>query len=245
MRQVWRVAFHLRPGALLHYLLMLTYYPSVAIGWIMGILISACYLGFGVSSLRTDAHWLLTYYAGLAALQFLLYRFMRRHITSPHGRAGCSGLTAMLVSALTAPVYARSLLKVLFRRKLTFTVTAKGTATAKDTTAKDTVTAQDTATAQDTVTAKGTATDRLWTFRYSPGLGHRPGPHPGRRHHLPPPLPRHDRLDRRHPHRLPRPHRHLVVRPGGQRAQSSRMASARHQPRPGSRRQPSGPDSVA
>ena len=62
---------------------------------------------------------------------------MRRHITSPHGRAGCSGLTAMLVSALTAPVYARSLLKVLFRRKLTCTVTAQSI-----------------------------ATDRLWTFRY-------------------------------------------------------------------------------
>ena len=48
MRQAWRVAFKLRPGAMLHYGLMLTYYPSVAIGWIMGITISACYLGFGV-----------------------------------------------------------------------------------------------------------------------------------------------------------------------------------------------------
>ncbi len=140
LRQVWRVAFRLRPGALLHYLLMLTYYPSVAIGWIMGILISACYLGFGITGLRTDAAWWLTYYIDVAVMQFLLYRFMRRHNVSPHEPAGSTGLTGMLVSALTAPVYARSLIKVLFRRKLTFTVTAKGTAT---------------------------ATDRLWTFRYS------------------------------------------------------------------------------
>jgi hypothetical protein len=47
MRRAWREAFKLRPGAMLHYGLMLTYYPSVAIGWIMGITISACYLGFG------------------------------------------------------------------------------------------------------------------------------------------------------------------------------------------------------
>jgi hypothetical protein len=46
----------------------------------------------------------------------------------------------MLVSALTAPVYARSLLKVVFHRKLTFNVTAKG---------------------------KAAGQDRMWTFRYS------------------------------------------------------------------------------
>jgi cellulose synthase/poly-beta-1,6-N-acetylglucosamine synthase-like glycosyltransferase len=140
LRQVWRVAFRLRPGALLHYFLMLTYYPSVAIGWLMGIIISACYLGFGISSLRTNEGWWLTYYVDIATIQFLLYRFMRRHNVSPHEPAGSSGLSGMLVSAITAPIYARSLLKVVLRRKLTFNVTAKG-ATASP--------------------------DRLWTFRYS------------------------------------------------------------------------------
>jgi cellulose synthase/poly-beta-1,6-N-acetylglucosamine synthase-like glycosyltransferase len=132
LRQVWRVGFRLRPGALLHYFLMLTYYPSVAIGWILGIFISACYLGFGVSGLRTDASWWLTYYVDLAAMQYLLYRFMRRHNVSPHEPAGSSGLSGMLVSALTAPIYARSLIKVVFRRKLSFNVTAKGSSTSAD-----------------------------------------------------------------------------------------------------------------
>ena len=45
-------------------------------------------------------------------MQFLLYRFMRRHNVSPHEPAGSSGLSGMLVSALTAPIYARSLIKV-------------------------------------------------------------------------------------------------------------------------------------
>jgi cellulose synthase/poly-beta-1,6-N-acetylglucosamine synthase-like glycosyltransferase len=132
LRQVWRVGFRLRPGALLHYFLMLTYYPSVAIGWILGIFISACYLGFGVSGLRTDTGWWLTYYVDIAAMQYLLYRFMRRHNVSPHEPAGSSGLSGMLVSALTAPIYARSLIKVLLRRKLSFNVTAKGSSTSAD-----------------------------------------------------------------------------------------------------------------
>jgi hypothetical protein len=132
MRQVWRVFFKLRPGAMLHYSLMLTYYPSVAIGWILGIAISACYLGFGIIGLRTDAGWWLTYYIDVAAMQFVLYRFMRRHNVSPHEPAGSTGLSGMLVSAITAPVYARALIRVLLRRKVTFNVTAKGSAASAD-----------------------------------------------------------------------------------------------------------------
>jgi len=132
LRQVWRVGFKLRPGAMLHYSMMLTYYPSVAIGWILGIAISACYLGFGVTSLRTNEAWWISFYADIAFLQFLLYRFMRRHNVSPHEPAGSSGLSGMAVSALTAPIYARSLLKVVFHQKLTFNVTAKGASTTSD-----------------------------------------------------------------------------------------------------------------
>ena len=132
LRQVWRVGFKLRPGAMLHYFLMLTYYPSVAIGWILGIGISACYLGFGITSLKTDSGWWLTYYVDIAAMQFLLYRFMRRHNVSPHEPAGSSGLSGMLVSAITAPIYARSLIRVVLRRKLSFNVTSKGSAVSPD-----------------------------------------------------------------------------------------------------------------
>ena len=132
LHQVWRVGFKLRPSAMLHYFLMLTYYPSVAIGWLLGITISACYLGFGISSLRTDEGWWLTYYVDIAVMQFLLYQFMRRHNVSPHEPLGSSGLSGMLISALTAPIYARSLLKVAFGRKLTFNVTAKGSSASPD-----------------------------------------------------------------------------------------------------------------
>ncbi len=132
LHQVWRVGFRLRPGAMLHYFLMLTYYPSVAIGWIMGITISACYLGFGIVGLRTNASWWLTYYVDVAAMQYCLYRFMRRHNVSPHEPAGSTGLSGMVASALTAPIYARSLIKVIFGRRLSFNVTAKGASASPD-----------------------------------------------------------------------------------------------------------------
>jgi hypothetical protein len=105
---------------------MLTYYPSVAIGWIMGIFVSACYLGFGVTGLHTDANQWLAYYADIAALQFMLYWFMRRHNVSPHEPEGSSGFSGMLISALTAPVYARSLFLVLIGKTPGFNVTTKG-----------------------------------------------------------------------------------------------------------------------
>jgi len=132
-RQFLHIIFRLRPGAMLHYSLMLTYYPSVAIGWIMGIFVSACYLGFGITSLHTDANQWLAYYADIAALQFMLYWFMRRHNVSPHEPEGSSGFSGMLISALTAPVYARSFTRVLLGMKLSFNVTAKGNASQGDT----------------------------------------------------------------------------------------------------------------
>jgi hypothetical protein len=73
-------------------------------------------------------------------MQFVLYWFMRRHNVSPHEPAGSSGLSGMVLSAITAPIYARSLIKVVFRRRLRFDVTAKGSSSSPD---------------------------RLWTFRYS------------------------------------------------------------------------------
>src|SRR5262249_59861316 len=40
LRQFWRVGLKLRPGAMMHYFMMLTYYPSVAVGWLLRIPLS-------------------------------------------------------------------------------------------------------------------------------------------------------------------------------------------------------------
>jgi cellulose synthase/poly-beta-1,6-N-acetylglucosamine synthase-like glycosyltransferase len=139
--QFWKVVWKLRPGAMLHYFLMLTYYPSVAVGWGVGLAISACYLGFGITGLHTDSGWWLTYYVDIATMQFVLYWFMRKHNVSPHEKKGSSGLSGMVMSALTVPIYARSCIMVwLFGKTPPFAVTNKGDLADPDS---------------------------LWTFRYS------------------------------------------------------------------------------
>jgi len=137
--QVWRSFLRQRPGTLLHYGLMLTYYPSVALCWVMGIVVSSCYLGLGIIGLHTGSHAWLLFYVDVAALQFGLYWYMRRHNVSPHEPQGSSGITGLLLSAFTAPVYAYSALKVSLGIKDGFKTTAKG---------------------------DGTTPDNLWTFRY-------------------------------------------------------------------------------
>jgi len=131
--QIWRGFFRLRPGAMLHYGLMLTYYPSVALGWLIGFVVSASSLGLGIQSLHTDAGWWVTYYADVAVLQFFLYWYMRRHNVSPHEYSGTSGFTGMLLSALTTPIYARSFIRVGVGKTGGFKTTAKGTTENPDT----------------------------------------------------------------------------------------------------------------
>ena len=126
IRQVWRVGFRLRPGAMLHYFLMLTYYPSVAIGWILGIGISACYLGFGITSLRTDAAGGSPTTSTWRSCSSCCTGLCGGTMSAPTNRPDPRAFPGWLVSALTAPIYARSLINVLLRRKMSFNVTAKG-----------------------------------------------------------------------------------------------------------------------
>jgi hypothetical protein len=191
LRQVWRVGFKLRPGAMLHYFLMLTYYPSVAIGWIMGIFISACYLGFGISSLRTNAGWWLTYYVDVAAMQFLLYRFMRRHNVSPHERAGVLG--AFRNAGLGA-------YRADIRPELD-----QGSVAAQAFLQRH---------GKGLLVEPGPPVD-VPLFADVGGRAHR---HPYCGGNSPPALSHDDGLDRGHPDGLPRSHRDLALRPGPHRA---------------------------
>src|SRR5690606_10028872 len=75
--------------------------------------------------------WLMLY-SDVAALQVGLYVWNRRHNVSPHEPEGSSGAAGMLMSALCAPVYARSLLDAVLRRPSRFVVTPKGNSASPD-----------------------------------------------------------------------------------------------------------------
>lgn len=113
-------------GRRLHYLLLMSYYPSAAITWVMGSLIVSAYLLTGASAIETAALLWLGLYASTAALQLTLYGWNRRHNTSPFERAGSFGALGMLISVLCAPVYVQAFLSTVRGGESNFVITPKG-----------------------------------------------------------------------------------------------------------------------
>ncbi len=132
LRQYGRGGAPHRPGTLLNYSLMLAFYPMAAITWTLGVLGCVLYLVLGASGTQVSSSVWLMLYSDVAALQIGLYVWNRRHNVSPHEPAGSSGTAGMLMSALSAPIYARSLADTLLCRKSTFVVTPKGGAASPD-----------------------------------------------------------------------------------------------------------------
>jgi cellulose synthase/poly-beta-1,6-N-acetylglucosamine synthase-like glycosyltransferase len=133
VRRFWRKAHKLGPRAMLHYLLLTAYYPTAAIAWILGAVNSILYFALGAGGVVVPAHLWLMLYVDAAALQVGLYFFNRRHNVSPHEKKGSAGVEGMLISALSAPIYAASLAAVALRRSRGFVTTPKGDASTRDT----------------------------------------------------------------------------------------------------------------
>jgi hypothetical protein len=75
--------------------------------------------------------WLMLY-GNASALQIGLYVWNRRHNVSPHEPEGSGGVAGMLMSALSAPLYAKALIDSALRRKSKFVVTPKGDSASPD-----------------------------------------------------------------------------------------------------------------
>ncbi|MBI0299868.1 glycosyltransferase [Streptomyces sp. PRKS01-29] len=133
VKQFWKAPFSLRPGRLFNYSLLMIFYPMSALNWILAALSCALFLGFGASGVEIDpAIWMMLY-GNASALQIGLYVWNRRHNVSPHEPEGSGGVAGMVMSALAAPLYARSLLDTVLRRKSRFVVTPKGDSASPDT----------------------------------------------------------------------------------------------------------------
>ncbi|MEU5030399.1 glycosyltransferase family 2 protein [Streptomyces milbemycinicus] len=133
LKQFWKAPLTLPPGKLFNYTLMVIFYPASALNWILAALSCALFLGFGASGLQIDpAIWMMLY-GNASALQIGLYIWNRRHNVSPHEPEGSGGVAGMVMSALAAPIYARSLMDAVLRRKSRFVVTPKGDSASPDT----------------------------------------------------------------------------------------------------------------
>ncbi|MFI1724813.1 glycosyltransferase family 2 protein [Streptomyces sp. NPDC020489] len=131
-KQYWKAPFTMPPGRLFSYTLMLVYYPMTAVNWFLGILSCVLFLWFGASGTQVAASVWLMLYSDAAALQIGLYLWNRRHNVSPHEPEGSGGLAGMAMSALSAPIYLKSLGEALVRRPSRFVVTPKGSDVSPD-----------------------------------------------------------------------------------------------------------------
>ncbi|MEU6456665.1 glycosyltransferase family 2 protein [Streptomyces sp. NPDC047065] len=133
LKHCWKAPRRLSHASLINYSFLLSWYPLLAISWILGGVSLALYFVCGASGLDVDPSTWTMVYGNAVALQLVLYVWNRRHNVSPHEPAGSSGLAGMTMTLMTAPVYTRSLMDALLRRKSKFVVTPKGSSASPDT----------------------------------------------------------------------------------------------------------------
>ncbi|RZT87868.1 cellulose synthase/poly-beta-1,6-N-acetylglucosamine synthase-like glycosyltransferase [Pseudonocardia sediminis] len=124
--------YRLTPGRMLHYVLITTFYPSMAIGWMLGAVNATLYLAFGVSGIVVPPSLWLALYVDAIAFQTWVYLRNRRYNVSPYELEGSTGIRGMAMSVLSAPIYASSLWATILRRPAKFVVTPKAEAASPD-----------------------------------------------------------------------------------------------------------------
>ncbi|MFC5143250.1 glycosyltransferase family 2 protein [Streptomyces aureoversilis] len=132
LRQFGRAMWSLSPGRLWNYCMLVAYYPTAAMTWVLGGVSCVLFLGLGASGINVPSQVWLMLYGDAAVLQICLYVINRRHNVSPHEPEGSSGVAGMVMSAVSAPLYARALTQALLRRRSGFVVTPKGASVSGD-----------------------------------------------------------------------------------------------------------------
>ncbi|WP_030320914.1 glycosyltransferase family 2 protein [Streptomyces sp. NRRL B-3229] len=132
LKQYWKGWYSLPPAKLFNYTMMIIFYPMSALNWILAALSCALFLGLGASGVNIDPTVWLMLYGNASALQIGLYIWNRRHNVSPHEPEGSGGVAGMVMSALSAPLYAKALVDAVLRRKSKFVVTPKGDSASPD-----------------------------------------------------------------------------------------------------------------
>lgn len=123
----------MRPLRALHYVLILGFYPIVALTWLLAALSSGLYLVLGASAVDASFGHVLSLYLVCSVLQVSLYFWNRRFNVSPHEPRGSLGVAGMAMTALTGPIYLSALVGTLRGKRPSFVVTKKGGVTAEDT----------------------------------------------------------------------------------------------------------------
>lgn len=128
----WRRLHRLSGLRPLHYLLIAAFYPSMALGWVLGLINATLYLTLGASGIVVPPAVWLALYVDATLFQLWVYVRNRRHNVSPFEDEDSPGLRGMVMSVLAAPIYAASLIATVLRMPARFVVTAKDAASTRD-----------------------------------------------------------------------------------------------------------------
>jgi cellulose synthase/poly-beta-1,6-N-acetylglucosamine synthase-like glycosyltransferase len=126
LRRFWRLAPRLSFARRAHYALLMSYYPAVAISWVLGSANLVAYLLTGVAGLLVAVQLWLMLYVNAAVLQVAVYFWNRKHNVSPHEEEGSSGISGMAISVMSTPLYVSALWAAIRNRSTGFAVTRKG-----------------------------------------------------------------------------------------------------------------------
>jgi cellulose synthase/poly-beta-1,6-N-acetylglucosamine synthase-like glycosyltransferase len=129
LRRGWRLS----PSQFLHYALIASFYPSMALGWLLGAVNAALLIGVDAGGISVPLQLWTLLYLDTTAFQLWVYVRARRHNVSPVEEPGTSGIIGMAMSILTSPMYALALTNAAARRRGRFVVTPKGSAGGHDT----------------------------------------------------------------------------------------------------------------
>ena len=129
----WRRMHRLGKFRPLHYMLIAAFYPSMAIGWILGCVNAMMYLTLGATGIVVPPQLWLALYVDATLFQLWVYVRNRKFNVSPFEPDGSPGLRGMVMSVLTSPIYAAGMIATILRRPARFVVTPKAVASTTDT----------------------------------------------------------------------------------------------------------------
>ena len=122
----------MRPMQRLSFSLLQMFYPSIAVSWVLGNLVTAMYLLGGMTADLPPAQWLPLWAASMTT-SLATFFWLRRFNLAEHERKEL-GLAGMVLLLLCLPVYVAAAAGFLLRRPLAYAVTAKGDLTSPATT---------------------------------------------------------------------------------------------------------------
>jgi cellulose synthase/poly-beta-1,6-N-acetylglucosamine synthase-like glycosyltransferase len=125
-RMFWKIVFKTHPRTVLHYFLIMTFYPISALTWLLAILSSMIYLTSGATAVIAPWGEFVSLYLMSSVMQLSLYFWNRRYNVSPHEPEGSWGMAGMAISTLAAPIYYSALVGIVSGKKPNFVVTKKG-----------------------------------------------------------------------------------------------------------------------